>query len=32
MEAIGNKLKAGTSCGSCIPEIKSLLSDTRESY
>ncbi|MCG7978905.1 MAG: molybdopterin-dependent oxidoreductase [Candidatus Thiodiazotropha endolucinida] len=32
IEAIGDKLKAGTSCGSCIPEIKGLLSDTHESY
>jgi assimilatory nitrate reductase catalytic subunit len=25
VEAIGERLKAGTSCGSCIPELKVLL-------
>ncbi len=27
-EAIGNRLKAGTNCGSCIPELKALLAQT----
>jgi assimilatory nitrate reductase catalytic subunit len=25
VEAVGERLKAGTNCGSCIPEIKALL-------
>jgi assimilatory nitrate reductase catalytic subunit len=25
VEAIGEKLKAGTGCGSCVPELKRLL-------
>ncbi len=27
VEAIGQSLKAGTNCGSCIPELKTLLND-----
>ncbi|MGW8248898.1 MAG: molybdopterin-dependent oxidoreductase [Acidiferrobacterales bacterium] len=27
VEAIGDKLKAGTNCGSCIPELRKLVSD-----
>jgi assimilatory nitrate reductase catalytic subunit len=30
IEAIGKKLKAGTNCGSCIPELKGLLSNTNK--
>ncbi len=29
VEALGIKLKAGTNCGSCIPELKSLLSTSK---
>ncbi|NYZ14197.1 molybdopterin-dependent oxidoreductase [Azospirillum sp. RWY-5-1] len=29
VEAIGAALKAGTNCGSCIPELKALLAETR---
>lgn len=29
VEAIGDTLQAGTNCGSCIPELKSLLSRVR---
>jgi assimilatory nitrate reductase catalytic subunit len=25
VEALGNRLKAGTHCGSCVPELKKLL-------
>lgn len=28
IEAIGNKLHAGTNCGSCIPELKKLIAET----
>jgi assimilatory nitrate reductase catalytic subunit len=28
---IGAKLKAGTNCGSCIPELKRLIAQTAES-
>ncbi len=31
VEAIGEKLKAGTNCGSCIPELKVLLCDVKSS-
>ena len=27
-EAIGKALRAGTNCGSCLPELKRLLADT----
>jgi assimilatory nitrate reductase catalytic subunit len=27
-EAIGKALRAGTNCGSCVPEIKALLAET----
>jgi assimilatory nitrate reductase catalytic subunit len=27
-QAIGEALRAGTNCGSCLPELKRLLSDT----
>ena len=30
VEAIGRKLRAGTNCGSCIPELSGLLDATRE--
>ncbi|WP_413993605.1 molybdopterin-dependent oxidoreductase [Labrys okinawensis] len=30
VEAIGTKLKAGTNCGSCRPEIRKLLEEARE--
>jgi len=28
-EAVGELLKAGTNCGSCIPDIKTLLAQAR---
>ncbi|MEW6123988.1 MAG: nitrate reductase [Pseudomonadota bacterium] len=28
-EAVGAKLKAGTNCGSCLPEIRRIIADTR---
>jgi assimilatory nitrate reductase catalytic subunit len=28
VEALGIRLKAGTNCGSCIPELKALLAQT----
>ena len=30
-EAIGEALEAGTNCGSCVPEIRDLISQTRRS-
>ena len=29
VEGLGQKLKCGTNCGSCVPELKSLLASTR---
>jgi len=29
--AVGDQLKAGTNCGSCIPEIKSIIASTSNS-
>jgi assimilatory nitrate reductase catalytic subunit len=29
VEAIGEALRAGTNCGSCVPELKRLIADTR---
>jgi assimilatory nitrate reductase catalytic subunit len=31
VEAIGQALKAGTNCGSCVPEIKEILADAQRS-
>ena len=30
VEALGRKLQCGTNCGSCIPEIRSLLASATE--
>ncbi|WP_158675403.1 (2Fe-2S)-binding protein [Thiohalobacter thiocyanaticus] len=27
VEAIGKRLKAGTNCGSCVPELRQLLAE-----
>jgi assimilatory nitrate reductase catalytic subunit len=27
VDAIGKRLKAGTNCGSCVPELKTILSE-----
>jgi NAD(P)H-nitrite reductase large subunit len=29
VEAIGQALRAGTNCGSCLPELKRIVADTR---